>query len=172
MSLEKLEEEHNKKIQLYENKIAKYELLIEKEIKAFKPTMKKIEKQKHDSYINGLIKKCKKSYVIMQDCDDLEHLRKSDVQILPIEVYVEFSGSHALDNDHHLKQNSLDIDTSYTKNVKCDIFDYSDILSNYLCEIDKEILMDKLQYDYDSLCYGTWAGTIELYVVGNFKKSK
>lgn len=179
-----LEEEHYKKIQLYKHKIEKYENLIKKEIDTFKPNAEKLKKERHKEHINYLAKICQSDLIVlMNDSIDLKPLRKRGIQITPISIDVQYRGSHRLDNDNHLIKDSLELDKS-TLHIQNDEYDLIVIrgddtdrglsiinhVENCLGDIDTQSLMNLLKYDYDSLCCGTWTGTIDMCIVGKYKK--
>ncbi|TXG79904.1 MAG: hypothetical protein E6R13_09190 [Spirochaetes bacterium] len=172
MSLKDQLKEHNDKIEHWQNKIRKYESLIREENVKFEPIMEKIrEKQRkkdREKHIKELVKKCQKSYIFMVESDDLDILHKIGIGSRLIKIDVVFNGSHRLDNDHHLIRDSTNIDMSSARITKCLYPEIKNELEQYLIQLDEDEVMEKLTYEVDSLCYGYWSGTLEIYILGKF----
>lgn len=172
MSLKKQLKEHDKKIELYNNKIQKYKRLIDEENDNFEPIQKKLSERQHKKYLDNIVKKCKDSYVFMMesvDRNDLDELLRLDIKYQILNINVFFRGSHRLDDDHHLESDSMKINVSSCRITYCPYSEIKSSLEEYIGNIDGNLLMDKLKYEVDSLVHGYWGGTLEIYVLGKFE---
>lgn len=174
--------EYCKKIEFYEKKIKKFKKLIKKENKAFKPYALILEKEQYKEEMKELMEICEENFIVLMDnSPDLESLRNLGADTIPVNIQVEYQGSHQLDNDHHLIKDSVKLDKNSLdiKNKEYDlIVSNSDEVNNSVVScaetclrgVDENTLMNLLEYDYDSLCNGTWTGTIKMWIVGKYEK--